>query len=92
MIIRISNEAQYEVPDTALDDLNAIDSELEAAVVAEDEDAFRRELGRLLGLVRERGVVVDDDFLGPSSLILPPADMALSEIAGAISATGLIPD
>lgn len=91
MIIRISGDGQYQVHDSVLDQLNAVDDDLEDAVQAGDQERFLRELGRLLALVRETGERLDDDHLAPSVVILPPDDISLAEIAGELSTDGLIP-
>ncbi len=53
MIIRISGDGQYRVDRSVLDPLNAIDDLLEDALQARDQKRFRRELDRLLALVRD---------------------------------------
>jgi len=92
MIIRISGDGQYEVAETVVSRLNAIDEDVEDAVEAGDEDRFGRDLGRLLSLVREAGTRLPDDHLGASGLILPPEDISLAELAGELSTDGLVPD
>ena len=92
MIIRISGDGQYHVDESVLKQLNAVDDALEDAVQAGDEQRFARELGRLLALVRDAGRRMDADHLAASELILPPDDSSLEEIAGEVSADGLIPD
>jgi hypothetical protein len=91
MIIRISGDGQYEIRDSVMDQLDAVDDDLENAVQAGDEERFRRELGRLLALVREAGERLEHHHLAPSVLILPPEDISLAEIAGELSTDGLIP-
>ena len=46
MIVRILGEGQLEVADDQLETLNALDSDVESAVEAGDEDAFAAALGR----------------------------------------------
>jgi len=91
MIIRISGDAQYEIDDSVLDELNAVDDDLETAVKARDHERFSRELIRLLALVRDSGERLDAGHLVPSDLILPPDDSSLPELAGELSIHGLIP-
>ncbi|MDQ3661164.1 MAG: hypothetical protein M3454_08940 [Actinomycetota bacterium] len=91
MILRILEEGQYEVPDEALDVLNALDDELVAAIEAGEEGRFERSLAELLSRVRESGTHVADDYLGPSDLVLPPADASLEEVGEMLSEEGLIP-
>ena len=55
MIVRILGEGQYDVDDDALDRLNALDAEVEAAVEAGDEAAFAAALTALHDGVRGVG-------------------------------------
>ena len=73
-------EGQRDVPDDALAALNALDSEVEAAVDSGDEVAFSDALRRLLDAVRDAGRPVPDDALVPSALVLPPADATAAEV------------
>ncbi len=91
MIIRISGDGQYRIDESVLDRLNAVDDELERAVQAGNRERFGHELGRLLALVRDAGERLEADHLAPSDLILPPDDISLAEIDGALSTDGLIP-
>lgn len=91
MIIRILGEGQFDVADTALDALNALDAALEAAVHADDEAAFGPALAALLAGVREHGQAHDLDSLDESDLILPMADASLEEVRGLLADDGLIP-
>jgi hypothetical protein len=89
MIVRIMGEGQYRLPDDKLDQLNAVDSDLEKAVSAGDEEAFRTAFGALLAFVRS-GDRVPDDELHDSDAILPPGDSTLAEMRELISGDGLI--
>ena len=91
MIMRILGEGQFEVADHTLEALNALDNELQAAVDAGDEAAFRDALAAVLALVREVGERVPDDHLGPSELVLPAAESTLEEVRALLSDEGLIP-
>jgi hypothetical protein len=91
VIVRILGEGQLEVSDSALDELNELDSQLEAAVDRGDEAGFSAALGALLGRVREIGTPADPDTLAPSALILPQADATMAEVRGLLSDDGLIP-
>ncbi|HEY0620378.1 MAG TPA: hypothetical protein VGD15_22425 [Kribbella sp.] len=89
MIVRIMGEGQYRLPDDKLDQLNAVDSDLEKAVSAGDEEAFRTAFAALLQFVRS-GDRVPDDELHDSDAILPPGDSTLAEMRELISGDGLI--
>lgn len=91
MIIRILNEGQYEVDDSTLDRLNEIDAQVEAAVEANDEAAFRAALEQLHEAVVSHGKPAADDFIGESDLVLPDVDSTLDEIATIMGEDGLIP-
>ena len=91
MILRILEEGQYEVPNEALDALNTLDESLVAAIEVGEGEGFERSLVELLERVRESGSRVPDDYLGPSDLVLPPADASLEEVRAMLSEEGLIP-
>lgn len=91
MIVRILGEGQLALGEEHLDELNALDDELAAAVAAGDEDGFRGHLGRLLDRVRALGTHVADDELSASDLILPDADSSLAEVEALLGEEGLIP-
>ncbi|MCI0686694.1 MAG: hypothetical protein L0Y54_05570 [Sporichthyaceae bacterium] len=91
MIIRIMGEGQYEVADSQLDALNALDSQLTAAVEAGDEAGFRSALDTLLAKVRESGTALPDDALESSDAVLPAADVDLDDVTAMLSDEGLVP-
>jgi hypothetical protein len=91
MIVRILGEGQYDLSDQAVSTLNDLDSQVESAVEAGDEDAFRGALTALLDGVRTAGTAHDADSLEPSDLILPMADATLAEVRDLLSDDGLIP-
>lgn len=92
MIVRILGEGQYRLPDSAGDDLNAIDDRLEAAVKASDEAAFATELAALVAAVRSKGEALGDDELVASDAVVPDPDTTLDEARSLLSEEGLIPD
>ena len=79
MIVRIATEGQYELKGQALEELDAADDALLDAVEGGDEEAFTRELNRVLEIVRTKGRRLDDRELRESDLILPPPDTTLEE-------------
>ena len=89
MIVRIMSEGQWRLADEKLDQLNQVDGELEKAVSAGDEAAFRTAFAALLEFVRS-GEKVPDDELHDSDAILPPSDSSLAEMRELISGDGLI--
>lgn len=95
MIVRILGEGQYRLDDAELEILNALDDDVEAAAVAGDPDWLGRALERLLAEVRSQGVLLDDDLLIDSDVILPDADTSVDEVREWIGRSdehsGLIP-
>ena len=71
MIVRILGEGQLRSTIQPLDELNELDTKLEAAVERSDEAGFRAALTALLARVRAIGTPVEPDALEPSGLILP---------------------
>jgi hypothetical protein len=92
MIVRILGEGQLEVPDSAHDTLNELDTALQHACDADDAEAFDGALGDLLAKVREVGKPLPDETIVPSELILPSADASLAEVKALLTDEGLIPD
>lgn len=91
MIIRISTEGQYELPDDDVDELNELDNATVSACEATDEQRFRASFDKLLNLVRTHGRPLADDELAESDVILPPPDVTLEEAQAEFSGEGLIP-
>lgn len=92
MIVRISGEGQYNVPDDLYDELNRLDNETVEAVESDDEDTFTLAFAKLIELVRTRGTRLGDDELHESQVILPPADLTLAEAEHEFTGEGLLPD
>ena len=92
MIVRISTEGQYELPDEDTDKLNDLDNEVVAAVEAGDEERFAAAFESLLDLVRSDGTPVADDVLEESDVIIPPPDLTFAEAGEQFTGEGLIPD
>jgi hypothetical protein len=90
VIVRILGEGQYDVPDSALADLEALDTSLEQACAGGENDAFSTALAALLARVRELGTPVAEDYLGPSELVLPAAEASLNEVRELLTDEGLI--
>jgi hypothetical protein len=91
MIVRILGEGQVMVADSDADELNALDADLEKAVSAGDEEAFRPALAALLDRVRALGTPVAADAIAPSDLILPYADAGLADVRQMLKEDGLLP-
>jgi hypothetical protein len=92
VIVRISTENQYRLPDEAATKLNELDNAAVSAVENGDEPAFRRLFDEMLALVRDQGHLLDDDELEGSDVIIPPPDLSFAEAKGEFTGDGLIPD
>jgi hypothetical protein len=91
MIVRILGEGQWDVADSHIDALNALDTRIETAVAEGDDDGFAIGLQELLQAIRTAGHRLPDDSLVDSSLILPPADSTIEEVRALLGDEGLIP-
>jgi hypothetical protein len=91
VIVRISTEGQYEVPDSDTDELNQLDNRAVDACETTDEASFGKAFGELLDFVRSHGRAVPDDELVGSDIILPPPDVSLEEARTEFQGEGLIP-
>lgn len=92
MIIRILGVGQFDVPDEAMGELNALDEALTGPVEHHDEAALHAGLEKVLEAVQRLGEPVPYDFLGPSDLMLPGPDSTLDDIRNLLTEEGLIPD
>jgi hypothetical protein len=92
VIVRISTEDQYRLPDADAARLNDLDNQAVAAIESDDEDRFHEVFEAMLDLVRKDGHKLDDDELEESDVILPPPDLSFSEAHHEFSGDGLIPD
>jgi hypothetical protein len=92
VIVRISTEDQYRLPDEDAERLNALDNDAVEAVDAGDEARFHATFAEMLALVRTDGVRLGDDELEESDVILPPPDLSFDEAAHEFTGDGLIPD
>lgn len=91
MIVRILGEGQFDVPESALDELNRLDAVVESAVRAGNEAAFADALVALLDGVRRLGAPHEVESLDESDLILPMPDATLAEVQEMLADDGLIP-
>jgi hypothetical protein len=92
MIVRISGEGQYRLPDGDAERLNELDNRAVAAVEEGDETGFKELWSQMLELVASDGNGLEDDELLESDVILPPRDISFQEAKGEFSGDGLIPD
>ena len=92
MIVRISEEGQYELDESHHARLDELDDATVAAVDGDDEDGFHESFEELLRFVRDTGTRLSDDDLRPSDVILPPADLTFVEAGEDFTGEGLVPD
>ena len=92
MIVRISGEGQFKLPDEDAKRLNELDNEAVAAAEGGDQGRFQELWSQMLELVASDGNVVDGDELVESDVILPPRDISFAEAQGEFTGDGLIPD
>lgn len=91
MIIRILGEGQLRVDDAVADELQAFDSDLEAAVEHNDQAALSAALSALVNRARSGGTPLPADSLEPSDVIIPHEGATLDEVRKLITDEGLIP-
>jgi hypothetical protein len=92
VIVRISGEGQFKLPDEDAERLNELDNRAVSAVEQGDETGFKELWSQMLELVASDGNAVDAEELVESDVILPPRDISFSEAKGEFTGDGLIPD
>jgi hypothetical protein len=92
VIVRISGEGQFRLPDEDASRLNELDNAAVEAAVAKDEAKFNELWQQMLTLVESDGEAVADDDLVESDVILPPRDVTFEEACAEFTGDGLIPD
>ncbi|WP_292465558.1 hypothetical protein [Methanolobus sp.] len=90
MIIRISEEGQYQVPSSLFDELNVIDNRIVELVVNGNEKEYKAELLNLLNCIRSNGKKLDDADIRESDVIVPPDDLTLKEAREIFTGDGLL--
>ena len=91
MIVRISGEGQFDMPDGHVDELNRLDDDLTKAVDTGDDAQFTAALEALLASVRTAGEELPADWIGPSDLVLPSPESTIHEVREVLGDEGLIP-
>jgi hypothetical protein len=92
VIVRISGEGQFRLPDADAERLNELDNRAVSAVEQGDEAGFQELWDQMLELVASDGNTLDDDELVESDVILPPRDVTFDEAKSEFTGEGLIPD
>lgn len=89
MIVRILGQGQWQVSDEEVDELNAIDEQVAAAVNGRDQAALTTSLRQLHEGLSRVGSPVADDELRSSDLIIPGPDATLDEVAELLKGNGV---
>ena len=92
MIVRISGEGQFRLPDEDQERLNELDNRAVSAVEAGDETGFKELWAQMLEIVKADGNALGDEELLESDVILPPRDVSFEEAKAEFTGEGLIPD
>jgi hypothetical protein len=92
VIVRISGEGQFRLPDEDSDRLNELDNRAVSAVEEGDETGFKELWTQMLELVSSDGNQLDEEELVESDVIMPPRDITFEEARGEFTGEGLIPD
>jgi hypothetical protein len=92
VIVRISGEGQFKLPDEDAERLNELDNRAVAAVEQGDETGFKELRSQMLELVASDGNAVDSEELIESQVIMPPRDISFQEAKAEFNGDGLIPD
>ena len=92
MIVRISGEGQFRLPDEDASRLNELDNRAVSAVEGGDETGFKELWTQMLELVSSDGNQLDEEELVESDVIMPPRDITFEEARGEFTGEGLIPD
>ena len=91
MIVRVSGEGQFELPDADAERLNELDNRAVSAVDDGDETGFDELWREMLDLVASDGNALADDELVESDVILPPRDISFEEAQGGVHRRGADP-
>lgn len=80
MIVRILGDGQYDVADSAVEQLNELDAAVDQALAGGDDAGFGTALDALTSAVRAVGSKVDPTVILPSDLVLPHEGASLAEV------------
>jgi len=92
MIVRIMGQGQYKIDSFLVEKLNTIDNHIVDHITKGDRDGFRRDLAKLISVVKEKGEPLDSADIVQSDIIVPPADLTFEEASNIFSGHGLIED
>ena len=86
MIVRILGDRLYEVSDKDLPAIESLDSDLDVALKAGDEQTFATKLADLISKVRSHATALADDDDRKSDLVVPNEGATLQEVRAMLDA------
>ena len=86
MIVRILGDRLYEVSGDDLPAIESLDSDLDAALKAGDEQTFSAKLAELISKVRSHATALADDDDSKSDLVVPNEGATLQEVRDMLDA------
>ena len=89
MIVRVSGEGQWRVPDDQHASLNDLDNQIVEALESCSQEQFTNLLHELIEATVKAGEPVADDELLPSDVVLPARDTTLEEARELFAGEGL---
>jgi hypothetical protein len=92
MIIRIMGEGQFRVPAALFDELNEMDNRIVDFVAEGKAGEFKKELEKLVAVIRTKGTEVAAEEILESDIIVPPEDLSLEEAKEVFTGTGIFED
>jgi hypothetical protein len=92
MILRIMGEGQYQASESLCSELNQIDNRIVTLVEEGNAEEYRRELKRLISLIKEKAKPIDAKEIVNSDIIVPPGDMSFEEAKAVFKGSGIIAD
>lgn len=89
MIIRIIGQGQFEVKSGLFDELNTIDNMIVDCVQNGDSAGYQKKFSELISLILREGKKLTNDQIIESSVIVPPADMTITEARQIFTGEGI---
>jgi hypothetical protein len=80
MIVRILEDGQYDLPESACEALSKLDAELDRAIREHDEVSYTATLAALLNEVHTSASKLGADTIVPSELTIPAAGSSIDEV------------